>query len=1815
MSLQLNHASLHPQSPCLHLHGILQIQASRFSTRRKLKLDRTFALRYHVRSSLSASFENLFQNLICQFPSVNSLDLIAPALGLASGAALYLSHFKSPRNSGLSDIGEWILFTTPTPFNRFVLLRCPSMQFEGSELLQEVNDKLVKEDRHFVKLNGGRIHVPYPDEMQMHGRFEEKLVYQRVCVSTDDGGVISLDWPANLDLTEELGLDTTLLLVPGTTEGSTDKNVRSFVCESLKQGCFPVVMNPRGCAGSPLTTPRLFTAADSDDVCTAIKFINGARPWTTLMGVGWGYGANMLTKYLAEVGERTPLTAAACIDSPFDLEEATRSSPYHLTIDQKLKGGLIDILSSNKELFQGRAKGFNVEKALSATSVRDFEKAISMISYGFEDIEEFYATSSTRQLVGNVKIPVLFIQSDDGMVPIFSIPRSSVAENPFTSLLLCSCLPSTTRSDISAISWCQHLAIEWLTAVELGLLKGRHPLLKDVDVTINPSKGLALLESKASDKSRNKNNHLNPTPSDVLSGYSVGPLKDAIDETNTAPHLRSGRDLERKSKFQDEGQEQLVNVFVSQQNSLIHAESLKEEGDDPVDSERGEVLQTAEMVINMLDVNLPGTLAEEQKKKVLAAVEQGETVMKALQGAVPEDVRGKLTAAVSEIVQTQGTNLNLDRLMMIGRTSSLSKAKSKAHEKAGGPLSSENGSSSSNSSDLVKTVDELTTASDNNQSGMEKPSGGIELELQPPSKSLKSIEIGQSQCVSAPVDISNSGKKDTNEAEQNQGKDELLKERSVRLSEYEETSSETGGNHNHHSRYEKTSSTEEAQGKVTQGNGIAHMGVKEVNDNRTTEDESSDASVDQSKQIPSAKSEEALPFVTASPQPEPMENVGNNNQTNEEKNNNNQTNEEKNVQPMTDQNKQGCTKSEETSPFFVQAPNPPSLNVSQALDALTGLDDSTQMAVNSVFGVIEDMIIQLEGKDNRNDGKEDKIEDRVEDENEKPGSASEPSVTSEHKLEIEEDSEKGMSSEANQLQSCDNPVDNSCEKCAEPPQDTRNGWDERKLTDNPSSLYKSSTGGFWGYFNGNNLYKEDKKRKVDLTRSKFLVENLDKSKPVHKFPLYVTINPYRDSQYSEYLNKYLLSKMSNTTSLDLDTTTDLLLDYIPEEGQWKLLDQPGNSRNLGVDRKGQDICSTPDVYDVNKIIEPSYVILDTEKEMQQIEEYGTVEDFNQKAQIGSDVSSEELTQFIKSIILDSLKFEVDRKLGASTVKAMESDLTQDLEQVANAVSLAIGRSEELIWSLASKDPASRKFGTLNGELIINTISSAIQDANYLGKVLPIGVIIGSSLAALRKHFSVATIDPADSMGEEYYGQVGQMGSRHKPVEKKDQFSDMDGLSSRVEGKVQGVNLKNDTMMVGAVTAALGASALMVHQQRAPERSVEITEVSSTSLNVRGGHEMEPDKLQEEISEKNQNNIVTCLAEKAMAVAGPVVPTKNDGEVDQERLVAMLADLGQKGGMLRLVGKIALLWGGIRGAMSLTDRLISFLRLAERPLVQRILGFVFMVLVLWSPVVVPLLPTLVQGWATHNSNGIAKYACIGGLHTAVLILIMLWGKRIRGYENPLEQYGLDLTSLQKLHDCLKGLTAGVMLVLSIHSVNALLGWACFSWPSRVPSSLSDAVACLKVCGEIFVLTGQGIMAAIGIAIAEELLFRSWLPEEIAVDLGYHQAIIISGLTFSILQRFVAIVFGSLWDSAKKQWQSFHSNWDACRHHSYQFHPTEGRLLSLQGQWSSLVNWVSSIPTIQWSCWSGHILVISYSSVSTKASTEEENYEGHLRREVR
>lgn len=1324
------------------------------------------------------------------------------------------------------------------------------------------------------------------------------------------------------------------------------------------------------------------------------------------MGVGWGYGANMLTKYLVEVGESTPLTAAVCIDNPFDLQEATRLFPHNVALDQKLTAGLVDILRANKELFQGKDKDFDVQKALSANCLRDFDGAISMVSHGFATVDDFYAENSMRLSVSRVKIPVLFIQTDDGTVPLLSVPRSSISENPFTSLLLCSCVHSTvfTFERYTAL-WCQNLTLEWLSAVEFALLKGRHPLIKDVDITINPSKGLAFVEPQPNnnmvpedDNFREQsqlifNNNVPHETNGLLTGSANGY---ASAENSESGLLEDNGYMDRVSKDSDE----------------------EESEESSEDDEKGHVLQSASLVMNMLDATMPGTLDDDQKKKVMVAVEQGESLVKALEEAVPEDVRGKLTTSVTEILQSKRGNFNLEALKR-GWTNRRSSTKSVVQEK-------------------VKESDQ--------------ESGPKDAKMLDQDRSATSIGEGD--------------QKDTNltSSDKNTGEGtDLLQGKPYQTSGTPGTGIETGSEQTQLNKSEKVNS------------GVNENSEEQHRTDEGSETAPSNVSDDQAMANSNGAPREQVQSADSAAEPSPLSNVVDN------EGDAVHANEDKVAHNVVDQSMQ-VPKAEES--------RPPPVNVTQALDALTGFDDSTQMAVNSVFGVLENMIDQFQKHHDSENG------DNSE------GTTDEPSVD-ETESDVTADVDNELSGK-NKQSSSDQPQHSISVK-ARPimSEDHTFGETNSDLSVPPSK----------GKIRDSQRNKPRNYVSGDVTKQ-------GSGSP--DYLLDIAANSYLKVQYALYLHEYL-SRQLQLQSPDLNSATDLFLD--PQEGKWKLADQMENVQDdIPKSVKHSSIeemlfCSIEEIEHAdssqalpctgNVILPPFSVLRNFADSKSKVNE-----------KLPDNALRQTLTYFITDELSDALKIEVGRKLGIKKTEKLQRSLAHDVERLATQVSRTIVRDCELYRATSvQRTPTTVKFGVVHGENVIEAVSTAVQQSHDLRNVLPVGVLVGVTLASLRNYFHVG-VSKHDNLtkaavksgilNEDIIVQdagkanIDNSSSREKVantdhhIQKTGQRKQQE--KTRSEGK---------GMMVGAVTAALGASALVAHHQQ--KEAEEHSTMAGSEL-----------KLDETEQEKSQN-LVSSFAEKAMSVAAPVVPTKGDGEVDHDRLVAVLAELGQRGGTLKFVGKIALLWGGIRGAMSLTDRLILFLRISERPLFQRILGFSFMVLVLWSPVVIPLLPTLVQSWTISASTGIVGDACIVGLYVSIMILVMLWGKRIRGYENPVEQYGMNLTSASRLQEFLQGLVGGVAVVWLVHSTSILLGFATLQEGSSFLARPSDV---LKYSSNALLLALRGFITATSIAVVEEVVFRSWLPEEVAVDLGYYNAILMSGLAFSLIHRSLPSVPGFL-----------------------------------------------------------------------------------------
>ena len=108
-------------------------------------------------------------------------------------------------------------------------------------------------------------------------------------------------------------------------------------------------------------------------------------------------------------------------------------------------------------------------------------------------------------------------------------------------------------------------------------------------------------------------------------------------------------------------------------------------------------------------------------------------------------------------------------------------------------------------------------------------------------------------------------------------------------------------------------------------------------------------------------------------------------------------------------------------------------------------------------------------------------------------------------------------------------------------------------------------------------------------------------------------------------------------------------------------------------------------------------------------------------------------------------------------------------------------------------------------------------------------------------------------------------------------------------------------------------------------------------------------------------------------------------------------------------------------------------------------------------------------------------------------------------------------LLQLREFFQGLVGGVIVVGLVHSISILLGFATFR--TGFSSSLARHLGLIKSSSNVFMLALRGFATATSIAAVEEMVFRSWLPEEIAVDLGYYNAILISGLVFSLIHRYV------------------------------------------------------------------------------------------------
>ncbi|MDX2239947.1 MAG: type II CAAX endopeptidase family protein [Leptolyngbyaceae cyanobacterium bins.302] len=146
--------------------------------------------------------------------------------------------------------------------------------------------------------------------------------------------------------------------------------------------------------------------------------------------------------------------------------------------------------------------------------------------------------------------------------------------------------------------------------------------------------------------------------------------------------------------------------------------------------------------------------------------------------------------------------------------------------------------------------------------------------------------------------------------------------------------------------------------------------------------------------------------------------------------------------------------------------------------------------------------------------------------------------------------------------------------------------------------------------------------------------------------------------------------------------------------------------------------------------------------------------------------------------------------------------------------------------------------------------------------------------------------------------------------------------------------------------------------------------------------------------------------------------------------------------------------------------------------------------IWLPFAAPVY------WFLGTGNT-ASIIAVLVLYSEFVWLLWLWGRIALQQPQPLQNHGLVRTRQNGL-ELLRGLGVGFISLFCLFTVEGWLGWVSWQMTQFSPRFLLE-----------------GLMVALGIGFAEELLFRGWLVDELQQDYRPQVAIWNSSAIYALL----------------------------------------------------------------------------------------------------
>lgn len=159
--------------------------------------------------------------------------------------------------------------------------------------------------------------------------------------------------------------------------------------------------------------------------------------------------------------------------------------------------------------------------------------------------------------------------------------------------------------------------------------------------------------------------------------------------------------------------------------------------------------------------------------------------------------------------------------------------------------------------------------------------------------------------------------------------------------------------------------------------------------------------------------------------------------------------------------------------------------------------------------------------------------------------------------------------------------------------------------------------------------------------------------------------------------------------------------------------------------------------------------------------------------------------------------------------------------------------------------------------------------------------------------------------------------------------------------------------------------------------------------------------------------------------------------------------------------------------------------------MRLFIFIGVLSIFWLPLAIPIY------WLLRDDNNLATIVTMTLLFVELLFLWRFWGNSVHGERNIFARYGLEISGSNS-REFLRGLAIGFWVCLSLFMVEALLGWIEIINPDH----------------SLLIIVAEGLLSALGIGLAEELLFRGWLLDELRRDYSEKTCLWVGATVFAL-----------------------------------------------------------------------------------------------------